>query len=43
MLALMLSVLFHDAGNIHGRKGHEKKISDIYDFVRGKSSTSRQA
>ena len=37
MLALMLSVLFHDTGNIHGREGHEKKISEIYDFVRGKS------
>ena len=35
MLALMLSVLFHDTGNIHGRSGHEKNVSDIYDFVRG--------
>ena len=35
MLALMLSVLFHDTGNIHGRKGHEKKVSEIYDYVRG--------
>lgn len=35
MLALMLSVLFHDTGNIHGREGHEKKISDIHAFVRG--------
>lgn len=35
LLALMLSVLFHDTGNIHGRIGHEKKISDIHSFVRG--------
>ena len=35
LLALLLSILFHDSGNIHGRDGHEKKISDIYDFVVG--------
>lgn len=41
-LALLLSILFHDTGNIHGRKGHEKKISDIYDQVRGTPTPSFQ-
>jgi hypothetical protein len=35
LLALLLSILYHDTGNIHGREGHEKHISDIYDFVVG--------
>ena len=35
MLLLMLSILFHDTGNIYGRDNHERKISEIYDFVRG--------
>lgn len=41
-LALLLSILFHDTGNIHGREGHEKKISDIYDHVRGTPTPSFQ-
>lgn len=24
MLALLLSILYHDTGNIHGRVGHEE-------------------
>lgn len=35
LFALTMSILFHDTGNIHGRLGHEKKVSDIYDFVVG--------
>ena len=35
LLALMLSILFHDTGNIYGREGHEKRVSEIYDYVRG--------
>lgn len=41
-LALLLSILFHDTGNIHGREGHEKKISEIYDQVRGTPTPSFQ-
>lgn len=35
LLALLTSILFHDTGNIHGREGHAKNISDIHAFVRG--------
>lgn len=41
-LALLLSILFHDTGNIHGREGHEKKVSHIYDHVRGTPTPSFQ-
>ncbi|MDZ4850386.1 MAG: hypothetical protein SGI77_13960 [Pirellulaceae bacterium] len=40
MLALMLSILYHDTGNIHGRTGHEKRISDVYDYVVGTPTPS---
>ena len=32
---LGLSVLFHDVGNLEGRKNHNQKISKYYDHVRG--------
>jgi hypothetical protein len=31
---LGLSILFHDTGNLHGRKAHEKKIATVYDALR---------
>jgi len=31
---LGISVLFHDVGNLHGRKEHNKKIADIYNAAR---------
>ena len=31
---LGLGVLFHDVGNLHGRKGHNKRIARFYDHVR---------
>ena len=31
---LGLSVLFHDVGNLHGRKHHNKRIARFYDHVR---------
>ena len=31
---LGLSVLFHDVGNLHGRKGHNKRVGRFYDHVR---------
>ena len=41
-LMLLLAVFFHDTGNIHGRKGHEKKVANIYDFVRGTPLSAKQ-
>ena len=32
---LGLGVLFHDVGNLHGRKDHNKRIARFYDHVRG--------
>lgn len=29
---LIKAVLFHDVGNIHGRKGHNKNIAKIYEY-----------
>lgn len=34
LYTLMVSVLFHDVGNLYGRKNHHKKIGDIYEHVR---------
>lgn len=34
LYCLCLSVLFHDVGNLHGRTEHNKKIADIYAYVR---------
>ena len=31
---LNISILFHDVGNLHGRKAHQKNISGIYDACR---------
>lgn len=39
---LCMCILFHDSGNIHGREGHEKKISDIYDAIVGDDATRTQ-
>jgi hypothetical protein len=30
---LLLATVFHDVGNIHGRKDHQKNIGDAYDHV----------
>jgi hypothetical protein len=35
---LALSILFHDVGNLHGRKEHQKKISGIYETCRKRES-----
>lgn len=34
LYCLCVSALFHDVGNLHGRDEHNKKISDIYAYVR---------
>ena len=35
---LALSILFHDVGNINGRKDHNKKVTDIYNKIRNNES-----
>lgn len=39
---LALSILFHDVGNINGRKGHNKKVTDIYNKIRNNESHFNQ-
>lgn len=29
-----VSILFHDVGNLHGRKDHQKKVATVYDAAR---------
>lgn len=39
---LALSILFHDVGNINGREGHNKKVTDIYNKIRNNESHFNQ-
>ena len=39
---LALSILFHDVGNINGRKGHNKKVTEIYNKIRNNESHFNQ-
>ena len=39
---LALSILFHDVGNINGRKDHNKKVTDIYNKIRNNESHFNQ-
>ena len=32
---LVLSILFHDVGNVFSRKGHKSKLAEAYEFCRG--------
>ena len=34
LYCLILSILFHDVGNIFGREEHQHRVAEIYDFVR---------
>jgi len=34
LYCLILSILFHDVGNIHGRDGHQMSIASVYQHVR---------
>lgn len=34
LYCLLISVLLHDVGNLHGRENHSKKITNIYHYVR---------
>src|SRR6267378_177026 len=42
LYCLILSILFHDSGNIFGRRDHQKKISKIYDFACPEPSRDKQ-
>jgi hypothetical protein len=42
MYLLLLSILFHDVGNILGRDGHQLKIGAVYDHVRQPNASQRQ-
>lgn len=37
---LCTCILFHDAGNLHGREEHNKKVADIYNVIRSASMTN---
>ena len=39
---LGLSVLFHDVGNLHGRKDHNKRIARFYEHVRPSSKFDQE-
>lgn len=39
---LALSILFHDVGNIHGRKDHDKKVVGSYNKIRNNDSHFNQ-
>lgn len=41
LYVLAISILFHDVGNLHGRKEHQQKIASIYGAVRGDASRFR--
>ena len=34
-------ILFHDVGNLFGRKDHQNKIGDVFDWVRGTDASVR--
>ena len=39
---LLMATLFHDVGNLFGRKKHSENIGQVFDFARGKSSALRR-
>ncbi|MGB6872656.1 MAG: hypothetical protein WBE46_00695 [Dehalococcoidia bacterium] len=34
LYCLILSILFHDVGNIFGREDHQRRVAEIYDLIR---------
>jgi len=34
LYVLAVSILFHDVGNLHGRKEHQRKVAGVYDSAR---------
>lgn len=41
MYCLGMLILFHDAGNVYGRGDHHKKVSRIFDQIRGTEASVR--
>lgn len=39
MYFLTLAILFHDLGNIFGRKEHNRRLEEAYEYARGKDGT----
>lgn len=39
---LIMATLFHDVGNLFGRKKHNEQIGQVFDFARGKSAAVRR-
>jgi len=42
LYCLILAILFHDAGNVLGREEHQKKVSEVYDFVRPNGQANKR-
>jgi hypothetical protein len=42
LYSLCLSILFHDVGNVFERKEHEKRVAEVYDWVRAGESALQQ-
>lgn len=38
---LAMTILFHDVGNLFGRRDHQKKIGEIFDWARGNDAALR--
>ena len=41
MYFLGMFIIFHDAGNVHGRNEHHKKVASIFDSIRGTDASLR--
>lgn len=39
---LVLSILFHDVGNVFSRKGHKSRLQEAYEFAKGNAVTLAQ-
>ena len=42
LYCLGMFILFHDAGNVYGRKGHHEQVGRLFDSVRGESPSLRR-
>lgn len=42
LYCLCLGILFHDVGNVYERKEHEKRVADVYDWVRAGETAPQQ-
>ncbi len=42
LYCLAMTILFHDVGNLFGRKEHHKKLGEIFDWARGTDAAVRR-